>query len=60
VAPTYICQIKRGQPTIREPEKCEKLDWFNLEAASKLDLSLAIQKDLAYLAQHPDIVSDLI
>ncbi len=59
IALTYICQIKHGQPTIMEPRKCEQLAWFSLKSAKNLNLSLATQKNLAYLDQHPDIISDL-
>lgn len=31
VSPTYICKIKSGSPTIREPEKCSEIGWFGLD-----------------------------
>ena len=30
ISPTYICEIKSGQPTIREPEKCTDIEWFDV------------------------------
>jgi mutator protein MutT len=32
VSPTYICQIKSGIPSIREPEKCAEIGWFSINA----------------------------
>lgn len=29
VSPSYICTIQSGIPTIREPEKCSEIGWFN-------------------------------
>ena len=31
VSPTYICKIKSGSPTIREPEKCSEIGWFGID-----------------------------
>jgi 8-oxo-dGTP diphosphatase len=28
VSPTFICTIKSGQPTIREPGKCTAIGWY--------------------------------
>jgi 8-oxo-dGTP diphosphatase len=28
VSPTFICTIKSGEPTIREPGKCTEIGWF--------------------------------
>jgi len=31
VSPTYICRIVAGEPTIREPEKCTDIAWFEID-----------------------------
>jgi len=30
VSPTFICQIVLGEPSIREPEKCTEIGWFDV------------------------------
>ena len=30
VSPTYLCRIRSGMPTIREPQKCSAVGWFDL------------------------------
>jgi mutator protein MutT len=32
VSPSYICRIVEGNPVIREPEKCDAIGWFSLDA----------------------------
>jgi mutator protein MutT len=32
VSPTFICQIKSGIPSIREPDKCVEIGWFSINA----------------------------
>jgi 8-oxo-dGTP diphosphatase len=32
VSPAFICRIKSGTPTIREPGKCDEIGWFAVEA----------------------------
>lgn len=49
VSPTYICKIVKGEPKIMEPEKCDRIDWFTLEEAEKLPLSLVTKEDIAIL-----------
>jgi mutator protein MutT len=29
VSPTFICTLLEGEPTIREPEKCSAIGWFD-------------------------------
>lgn len=31
VSPTFICEITTGVPTIREPEKCTEIGWFDVD-----------------------------
>jgi len=31
VSPTFICQIVLGEPSIREPEKCTEIGWFDVD-----------------------------
>lgn len=33
VVPSFICKIIEGVPTIREPEKCAEIGWFEVDAA---------------------------
>ncbi|MEZ4870014.1 MAG: NUDIX domain-containing protein [Caldilineaceae bacterium] len=28
VSPTFLCTLERGEPQIREPEKCSAIGWF--------------------------------
>ncbi len=49
VAPTFICKIIKGKPKIKEKDKCEKLDWFTLEEAEKLPLSIITKWDIEQL-----------
>lgn len=32
VSPTYLCQVRSGEPRILEPEKCAEIGWFDLDA----------------------------
>jgi 8-oxo-dGTP diphosphatase len=49
VSPTYLAQHLSGQPSIREPEKCMEIGWFNLDAMPR-PLSSITQRNLrAYL-----------
>ena len=52
VSPTLICEIVRGQPIIREPEKCSEFRWVSIEEAEKLPLSLVTQQDIIVLKQR--------
>jgi len=29
ISPTFICKIASGEPTIKEPEKCSEIGWFD-------------------------------
>jgi mutator protein MutT len=49
VSPTYICKIKKGVPSILEPEKCAEIGWFTLEEAKKLKLSIITKYDISLL-----------
>jgi len=57
VAPSYLCKIVKGKPTIMEPEKCDKIDWFSLEEAQKLKLSIVTKKDIDYLIEYPEVLN---
>lgn len=52
VSPTFICRIKSGTPKILEPEKCEAIEWFTLEEASKLPLSIVTEHDIKILKKR--------
>ncbi|GEM_PF-1583750 len=55
VSPTYICQITKGTPKILEPDKCDAFDWFTIEEAKNLPLSIVTQYDLSVLRKkYPD------
>jgi len=49
VSPTYICEIVKGIPTIKEPEKCSAIGWFTLKEAEKLPLSIVTSYDIGLL-----------
>ncbi len=49
VALTFICSIRSGTPTILEPTKISQLQWFNLEEAQHLPLSVATKVDIEKL-----------
>jgi len=49
VSPTFICEIISGELGINEPEKCERLDWFSIEEADQLPLSLVTVQDINIL-----------
>lgn len=52
VSPTYICKIISGTPKIMESEKCDKLEWFSLDEALKLPLSIATRQDIKALQRR--------
>jgi 8-oxo-dGTP diphosphatase len=55
VAPTYICKITKGEPTILEPEKCAQIGWFSIEEADKLPLSIVTKYDISVIKKaYPD------
>lgn len=35
LAVNYIADIKKGEPKIMEPEKCDKLEWFDINQLPK-------------------------
>ena len=49
IAVTFLCKIKSGKPTIKEPAKCEDIGWYSLEEAKKLPLTHTAKKDIAEL-----------
>lgn len=49
VSPTFICQIVSGTPTVKEPEKCDRVDWFSIEEADQLPLSKVTLQDISIL-----------
>lgn len=52
VSPTYICKLVSGTPQIMEPEKCEKLGWFDLNETDNLPLSMVTKKDIEVLRKN--------
>ncbi len=51
VSPTFLCKIKQGTPQIMEPEKCDEIDWVELEDVDKRPLSLVTANSLPALRQ---------
>ncbi len=49
VAPSYICEIVEGTPSIMEPGKTDEIGWFTLDEAEKLPLSVVTRKDIEVL-----------
>lgn len=55
VSPTYICKIVKGKPKILEPNKCEQFEWFSINEAEKLPLSIVTKYDVSLLKKkYPD------
>jgi len=52
VSPTFLCAVKSGAPSIREPHKCEEIGWFSLDRVPEQQLTIASQKSLASLKKH--------
>jgi mutator protein MutT len=54
----FLCKIISGQPTIKEPDKCEDWGWFQLSDVEKLTLtepsSALLQKYLNFLLEKGD------
>jgi len=50
----FIARIKKGIPTVMEPEKCEGIEWFDYEQlkAMKKELSLASVQYLPYIEEY--------
>jgi hypothetical protein len=53
VSPTYLCRIVRGEPQIREPEKCAAIGWFALDEVPAA-LSLITRENLANYRRRLD------
>lgn len=51
VALCFICKIKGGIPKILEHHKIEKIGWFTIEEAEKLDLTLPAKHNLMQLKE---------
>jgi 8-oxo-dGTP diphosphatase len=45
VSPSYICRLKSGTPTIREPGKCSQIGWFYPHQVPK-NLTIITQTNL--------------
>ena len=60
VAPVFICKIKKGEPGILEPEKCEQIGWYTLEEAELLPLSIVTTLNIQMLKeQYPHKLPNL-
>ena len=57
VSPTFLCRYESGTPRIREPHKCEKIGWFDLNELPEQEMTIASTKSLESLrkkiARHP-------
>jgi mutator protein MutT len=49
ISPTFICRIINGTPQVKEPEKCDRIDWFTVEEALPLPLSQVTIDDIKEL-----------
>lgn len=45
----FISKIKRGKPTIKEPDKCSAIGWFTLKEMGKMELSVPTKAYLKVL-----------
>jgi len=52
VSPTFICRIVKGIPTVQEPQKCTKIEWFTLAEAKKMPLSDITKSDIEVLEKR--------
>jgi 8-oxo-dGTP diphosphatase len=50
VSPTFICQIRSGEPYIREPEKCTEIGWFGVDQVPN-DLTQITRLNLEHYRQ---------
>lgn len=50
VSPTFICQIVSGEPSIREPEKCTEIGWFEVDQMPR-DLTQITKLNLEHYRQ---------
>jgi mutator protein MutT len=46
VSPTFICAVKRGTPSIKEPHKCDDIGWFSLDQIPVDQLTIASRHSL--------------
>ncbi len=46
VSPTFLCRVKSGAPSIREPHKCDEIGWFTLDEIPEGLLTIASKKSL--------------
>ncbi len=49
IAITFLAKVKSGEPTIKEPHKCDGIGWFTYEEAKKLKLTHTAKMDIAEL-----------
>ncbi len=49
ISSIFLCKIVSSQPKIMEPEKCEDLDWFELNKVKKLNLGVMMKQNLKIL-----------
>lgn len=59
ISPTFICEIAKGEPVIKEPLKCAEIRWVSLVEAERLPLSIVTQKDIEYLKKNKHLISKL-
>jgi len=52
VSPTFLCLVKSGTPSIREPHKCEEIGWFSLDQLPEQQLTIASKKSLESLRKR--------
>lgn len=48
VSPTFLCRFVSGEPSIREPHKCDEIGWFKLDEIPE-GLTIASKKSLESL-----------
>lgn len=51
VALCFICEVVKGIPRIKEPDKSSEIGWYSIEEMEKMDLALPSQKRLKQLKQ---------
>lgn len=51
VSPTYLCRILDGTPSIREPEKCAEIGWFDPRNTPP-DLTVITRRNLEHYRQR--------
>jgi 8-oxo-dGTP diphosphatase len=47
ISPTYICRIESGAPSIKEPEKCTDIRWFDVNRVPN-ELTQITRKNLEH------------